>query len=151
MILIDLDKFYEEKELVAPCDELKGMLEKAIRIVICRHCEDAGCVSSCPQDALKKDGEHLSRSNYLCTGCKTCILACPFGVNVDEIVEYKRKPLDIRSLDTIIKSCNFVMEGEFEETEDIVKLEDNIFVKAVKWKKQLGILNTPIEEKLNER
>ncbi len=140
MYLIDLGKIYETKELVSPCDELKSIIEDAIRQVICRHCEDAGCVSSCPQDALKKEGEHLRRSNYLCTGCKTCILACPFGVNIDEIVEYKRKAFDIRRLGEVIKSCNFVEEGEFAESEDTIKLYENIFVKTTYWKKQLGLV-----------
>jgi Fe-S-cluster-containing hydrogenase component 2 len=138
-ILIDLDKFYETEELLPPCDELKSVIEKAIRTVVCRHCEDAGCVSSCPQDALKKEGEHLKRSNYLCTGCKTCILACPFGVNIDEIVEYKTKPLNVSMLDTILEKCPFVEKGKFEETDDIVKIEDNIFVKTTDWRKQLGL------------
>lgn len=141
MYLIDLERIYEEKELTSPCDELKSIIEKAIRRVVCRHCEDASCVSSCPQDALKKEGEHLKRSNYLCTGCKTCILACPFGVNIDEIVEYKTKPLNLAMLNPILEKCPYIEEGEFKETEDIVKVEENIFVKAVNWKKQLGMRN----------
>jgi len=88
MYLIDLEAMYE-KEFSPACNELKSLVELGIRRVICRHCEDAPCVSACPQNALKKVDGDLKRSNYLCTGCKTCILACPFGVNIDEIVEYK--------------------------------------------------------------
>jgi len=141
MYLIDLERIYEEKELVSPSEELKSIIELAIRRVICRHCEDAGCVTSCPQDALKKEGEDLKRSNYLCTGCKTCILACPFGVNIDEIVEYKVSGYPIaRLLDSLIaKNCPYIQEGKFEESDDIVKIEEGIFVKAVNWKKQLGL------------
>ncbi len=140
MYLIDLERIYEEKELVSPCEELKSIIELAIRRVVCRHCEDAGCVTSCPQDALKKEGEDLKRSNYLCTGCKTCILACPFGVNIDEIVEYKM--CNVRcgmwNVETL-KKCPYVEEGKFEESDDIVKIEEGIFIKAVNWKKQLGM------------
>lgn len=137
--LIDLEKIYETKELVPICDELKPIIEKAIRKLVCRHCEDAGCVSSCPHDALKKVEEDLERSNFLCTGCKTCILACPFGVNIDEIVEYKTRPLNLARLDSILRECPYIEKGEFEESDDIVKIEENIFVKAVNWKKQLGL------------
>jgi len=139
MILIDLEKIYETKELVPICDELKSIVEKAIRKLVCRHCEDAGCVTSCPQDALKKIDGDLKRSNFLCTGCKTCIIACPFGVNIDEIVEYKTRPLNLARLDSILRECPYIKEGKFEETEEIVKIEENIFVKAVNWKKQLGM------------
>ncbi len=147
MILIDLEKIYREKELSSPGDELKDIIEKAIRRVICRHCEDAGCVSSCPQDALKKIDGDLKRSNFLCTGCKTCIIACPFGVNIDEIVEYKTRRFDLAKLDSFLfeeccaKECPYIEKGEFEESDDIVKIEESIFVKAVNWKKQLGMRN----------
>jgi len=139
MILIDLEKIYEEEELSSPGDELKDIIEKAIRRVICRHCEDAGCVSSCPHDALKKVEEDLERSNFLCTGCKTCILACPFGVNIDEIVEYKTRRFDLTKLDSFLKEYPYIEKGEFEESDDIIKIEENIFVKAVNWRKQLGM------------
>ncbi|OYD16608.1 hypothetical protein CH333_02915, partial [candidate division WOR-3 bacterium JGI_Cruoil_03_44_89] len=130
---------YEEKELVPPCNELESVIELAVRRVICRHCEDAPCVSSCPHDALKKVDGDLKRSNFLCTGCKTCLIACPFGVNIDEIVEYKTRPLNLARLNFILERCPCIEEGKFEESEDIVKIEENIFVKAVNWRKQLGL------------
>jgi Fe-S-cluster-containing dehydrogenase component len=39
------------------------------------------CVAACPNDAMTKDAEgHVMRSAVRCTGCRSCILACPFGV-----------------------------------------------------------------------
>ncbi|MCK4352969.1 hypothetical protein KAW65_06125 [candidate division WOR-3 bacterium] len=134
-ILIDLEKIYEG-EFVPACNELKSLIEKGIRRAICRHCEEATCVESCPQDALKKENGDLKRANFLCTGCKTCLLACPFGVNIDEIVEYKVGPLK-----EFIKGCPYIEEGKFKESEGIVKIEENVFVKGVNWKKQLGMFN----------
>ena len=48
----------------------------------CMHCEDARCVEVCPTKACHID----SKTNTVlidkdkCIGCRTCILACPFGV-----------------------------------------------------------------------
>ncbi len=135
-ILIDLEKIYE-KEFDSACDEIKSLVEKGIKQVICRHCEESGCVDACPQDALKKVDGDLKRATFLCTGCKSCLIACPFGVNIDEIVEYKTKPS--MEIETLAKKCSYVEKGKFEESEDIVKIEENIFVKAVNWKKQIGL------------
>ena len=40
-----------------------------------------------------------------------------------------------------LKECPSIEEGEFEESEDVVNIGENIFVKAVNWKKQLGFKN----------
>jgi len=49
--------------------------------VICRHCEDPACVKACPRDAMRKEEDGtVRRSANLCTGCQSCVLACPFGV-----------------------------------------------------------------------
>ncbi|WP_226052017.1 formate-dependent uric acid utilization protein AegA [Dickeya chrysanthemi] len=47
--------------------------------VTCRHCEDSPCAKVCPTQALvrKQDGIQLVAEK--CIGCKTCVLACPFG------------------------------------------------------------------------
>ncbi len=141
VLLIDLEKVYDEK--AGPgCAGLKELIETSIRKVFCRHCEDAPCVLSCPQDALKKVGtaqgeEDLKRSNFLCTGCRSCLIGCPFGVNIDEMVEYERRPAP--RLDELVGKCAWVEKGRFEESEDVVRIERDVFVRAVNWKKQLGL------------
>lgn len=139
--LIDLEKVYHEK-LEPGCAGLRELIERSIREVFCRHCEDAPCVLACPQDALKKvdrasGGEELRRSNFLCTGCRSCLIGCPFGVNIDELVEYERRP-SVR-LDHIARECPWVEKGEFQESDDIVRIEGDLFVRAVNWRKQLGL------------
>ncbi|MBI5442342.1 MAG: 4Fe-4S dicluster domain-containing protein, partial [Deltaproteobacteria bacterium] len=47
----------------------------------CLHCEDAPCAAACPTGAISKDpasGAVTVRSE-VCVGCRTCLLACPFG------------------------------------------------------------------------
>jgi formate dehydrogenase iron-sulfur subunit len=47
----------------------------------CRHCLNPACMSSCPSGALFKDEfGYVRRANLLCIGCRSCSLACPFGV-----------------------------------------------------------------------
>ena len=49
--------------------------------VICRHCEEPACVAACPQEAMTRDDDGIVRRNASrCTGCRSCVLACPFGV-----------------------------------------------------------------------
>ena len=45
----------------------------------CRQCEDAPCANACPNNALfLKDGA-IQVDDNACVGCKTCVMACPFG------------------------------------------------------------------------
>jgi len=48
---------------------------------VCRHCEDPACVKACPRNAMRKEEDGtVRRSANLCSGCRSCVLACPFGV-----------------------------------------------------------------------
>lgn len=62
--------------------------------VTCRHCEDAPCVQVCPSDALIHEKDSIQLSEDKCIGCKTCILACPFGaINmVEENISFADMP-----------------------------------------------------------
>ena len=59
----------------------EDMSEQAFLPLICRHCEDAPCLAACPTGSLEKVGEEglVKRHSFLCVGCKSCVLACPFG------------------------------------------------------------------------
>lgn len=49
--------------------------------VVCEHCDDPPCQAACPVSAITKDHSSgvVSVNRELCTGCKTCEKACPFG------------------------------------------------------------------------
>ena len=63
---------------------------------ICRQCEEAPCVQACPNDAMYKDESGIVRRSALrCTGCRSCLLACPFGVMDTEIVKHQVAKCDL--------------------------------------------------------
>lgn len=61
---------------------------------LCNHCEDAPCVKACPTQAMYKDENGLTLHDAdKCIGCKSCMLACPYGVisaNYEEPHKYWR-------------------------------------------------------------
>ena len=60
----------------------------------CRHCEDAPCLNTCAVKAISRiDGVVIVDDNK-CIGCKTCLLACPFGA-IDLLAQFKdKKPVE---------------------------------------------------------
>ena len=49
--------------------------------VICRHCEDAPCMTVCPREAITRD-RSVGRVMVVydrCISCRMCVAACPFG------------------------------------------------------------------------
>lgn len=47
--------------------------------VACHHCEDAPCAATCPTGALFHDGDRIGVNIERCIGCRSCVMACPFG------------------------------------------------------------------------
>ncbi len=47
--------------------------------VLCRQCEDAPCAQVCPNHAIVTEDNHVKVIQERCIGCKTCVVACPYG------------------------------------------------------------------------
>lgn len=50
----------------------------------CNHCEMPACVAACPTGALEQDEADgtVQFDTSKCTGCRSCVSACPYGVPV---------------------------------------------------------------------
>ena len=48
---------------------------------VCHHCDKALCMDACPSKALHRSRETgaVLIDDDVCTGCRSCIAACPFG------------------------------------------------------------------------
>jgi electron transport protein HydN len=47
--------------------------------ILCRQCENAPCANACPNDAISYQNESVLVTQSRCIGCKTCMVACPYG------------------------------------------------------------------------
>lgn len=64
--------------------------------VQCRHCEDAPCANACPVGAITERDGVIYVDQEACVGCKTCMLACPFGAM--EMVPYYKNGERVKQL-----------------------------------------------------
>jgi len=108
-LIIDLAKCKLQGESKVLCSykhhpENKGidsLLEMIRFALICRRCEAAPCIESCPVGALEKvptendDFGTLKRANMLCTGCGSCAIACPFGTIYTDLIPFPSSVCDL--------------------------------------------------------
>lgn len=69
-----------KNEVVGPV-EVNSLPRIRFVFMPCFHCEDPWCMNVCPTGAIRKresDGIVYIESS-LCVGCKSCIIACPWG------------------------------------------------------------------------
>ncbi|MBM3332172.1 4Fe-4S dicluster domain-containing protein [candidate division WOR-3 bacterium] len=48
----------------------------------CRHCDEPLCAAACPFQVIVRNPDTgvVRKSDFHCVGCRSCALACPFGV-----------------------------------------------------------------------
>ncbi len=105
-IVVNLDILRESPDCGAECSypfrkpgTLAGpswLKQKAAFEVLCRRCDDHPCVDACPFEALVRleDGR-IKRLNFRCTGCNSCMVACPFGTIVPASLVYRDAMCDL--------------------------------------------------------
>jgi len=154
-LFIDLEKCNKCKQPECKCsylyhpfnDGVATMREYATFATICRQCEAAPCVKSCPKDALEKqDDGILKRYNARCVSCKSCSLACPFGTIVPEMIPYLSSRCDLcinraddKNPPVCTKTCpeKAIRYEEVEESAEnnIVFVGEHLAVHAIPWRK----------------
>jgi Fe-S-cluster-containing dehydrogenase component len=68
----------------------------------CKHCAEPLCVAACPFEVLyiaEPEGI-VMHSDFRCTGCRSCVYACPWGV------------IDAGLLRNVVQKCNQCAERE---------------------------------------
>ncbi|VGP59905.1 Hydrogenase-4 component A [Klebsiella quasipneumoniae subsp. similipneumoniae] len=61
--------------------------------ITCRHCEDAPCLRSCPNGAIAQTGDSVQVCQEKCIGCKSCMVACPYGAMTVTVVNQQAQAL----------------------------------------------------------
>ncbi|MDD5356057.1 MAG: 4Fe-4S binding protein [Candidatus Omnitrophica bacterium] len=122
--------------------ELRELLTYSL---ICRKCEDAHCVNSCPQNALEKQLDGILKRYYMrCIGCKSCSHACPYGTIYPELVPYINSKCDLcldrrneKGQPVCIASCPYgalsLKDIEPDAEKNLYSIGDNIVAHSTHW------------------
>ena len=153
-LLIDLDTCSQCDECGMLCSYIQhhdnngitNLREFAHFAIVCRRCDDAPCVASCPWEALEmQETKMLKRYMMRCTSCKSCSRGCPFGVIYPETIPFVISRCDFclgrligDELPICLQSCAHggIKYGEFEDNKEerIFKASDYLLVKTdYKW------------------
>lgn len=149
-LYIDLDKCDRCKECVIKCsyfyrynnNGITSLRSMATMSLVCRRCDDAPCITSCYRNALKRyDDNIIRRANFLCTSCKACSIACPFGTIFVDYLQFLDARCDYclnRDEVLCVSTCPYgaleLKEDELTEDIDagIFKISDNFWVHTSK-------------------
>ncbi len=153
-LLIDLDLYSNSRYREFGCSYfyhsdnkgVRSLIELVTYAIICRKCELAACIESCPNEALGRDAENkiLQKYNMKCTNCKSCVNSCPFGTIYPEMMTYLVPRCDAcidRLAGEETPACakdspeGVIKYGEYEEDKEknIYQAAKNILVKAEHW------------------
>ncbi|MFH1046228.1 MAG: 4Fe-4S dicluster domain-containing protein [Candidatus Omnitrophota bacterium] len=151
--VIKCSYFYHQQDSKDNDSGNNGILscaELANYALVCRRCEEAHCVNSCPVDALEQQKEKnklLIRHNMRCISCRSCAHACPYGTIYPELVpllihncdfcldrwEEKHQPL-------CVSSCPYgaltLKPADTDLDDNTFLVGDNIIVHSTHWNRE---------------
>ena len=138
-LFIDLEICNKCRECKVCCDYfyhpqnngITSLREYATFVLVCRYCEEAPCVNSCYHSALEKQPDGiLKRYKMLCTSCKSCSLACPFGTVFADFIPYLDSQCDycVGMAGRLPKCVTSCPERAIEIKEIEEDLEQNIYL-----------------------
>ncbi|MDD5566320.1 MAG: 4Fe-4S binding protein [Candidatus Omnitrophica bacterium] len=153
-LFIDLEICNRCQECIARCDYfyhpqnngVTALRGYATFATICRHCEQAPCVNSCYHNALERvaDG-HIKRYKMRCTSCKTCSIACPFGIIFHDFIPYLDSKCDYcigstegraKCVITCPKNAIEIKEVQEDPEKNIFLVGEHLAVHTLKWSRE---------------
>jgi len=154
-LFVDLEKLHRCETAGSDCSYYyKGEKSGITRLreigqflYICRHCENAPCITACPKEALERQPDGIiKRFTMRCISCKSCSLACPFGTIPLETVPYVTSRCDVcidrsgTEEPVCVRTCSVpdavkFIEVEESEKDDIYLIGRHVAVHAMPWKK----------------
>ncbi len=81
----------------------------------CRQCEDAPCANVCPNGAISRDKGFVHVMQERCIGCKTCVVACPYGameVVVRPVIRHSGAGLNVVAEKAEANKCDLCFHRE---------------------------------------
>jgi len=153
-LFVDLEICSRCKDCMVYCDYfyhsqnngITSLREYATFATICRHCEDAPCVTSCYHNALERASDgHLKRYKMRCTSCKSCTIACPFGIIFQDFIPYLDSKCDYcvgiagrlpKCITTCPEKAIEIKEVEEDLEKDIYFVGESLAVHTRKWSRE---------------
>ncbi len=104
-LFVDLDRCIGCGSCAAACARVLGgvssiryaRLSEQVEVpTACRHCTEAPCLNVCPSGAIERDEDGVvTRNQLLCVGCRSCVIACPFGSLADDFLDHTAVKCDL--------------------------------------------------------
>ena len=154
-LLIDLDASTKRADWRVPCsyyhhprnDGAARLREMAAFGVFCRHCKEGTCIRACPKEALSRAEDGIvHRASMLCVKCNSCVIACPFGTILEELIPLATSQCDYcvarLSGDEVPLCVKSAADGSLQyvdvsedPSKDIFALNDHVLVRTRTWKR----------------